>query len=281
MGAKEDIVESPPSDALASSPAGLGARIAMTDDAVLALLRMHFTGVGSMYLCPSIPGKKELAARAVHARHLPSDERVLALFDDTVFGSGDDGFLVTSQRVCWKNVAERPHMIEWKDIDPDGMYADRAKLVLGTGAIELSGDESVIEACEEAFHVFAFSARAASPSGIVLKHDVKHQAHADLRESSRPTYRPSHPPIMLQSGAAPKSDRKPPIGNENANENANAAETRPPPHAVTYASYVVHASSQRAPAFACWECHTPLHWNTPQCARCSALPTAQGWQRTA
>jgi hypothetical protein len=274
MGTPEDAATSPPSDALASSPAGEGARIALTDEAVLGLLRRHFTGAPAMYLCPTVPGKKELAARAVHARHLPTDERVLALFDDTVFGSGDDGFLVTSQRLCWKNVAEKPHMIEWHEIDPDRMYADRSKLVLGSEAIELSGEEAVIEACEEVFHVLAFSARTASTStksGMFLSD--AHAQPAGVRASDRPTYRPSHPP-MLESGTVPKADPKPPI------TNANAIETRPPPHAVTYASYVVHASSQQGPSFACWQCHTPLHWSTPQCARCSALPTPQGWQRT-
>ncbi len=176
------------SDALASSPAGDAARIPMTDDAVLALLRQHLAGIDSMYLCPNITGKKELAARSVHARHLPSHERVLALFDDTVFGSGDDGFLVTAQRVCWKNVADRAHMIEWQHVDPDRMFADRRRLVLGTGAIEISDDESITLACEEAFHVLAFSARVHAPiarSGVVLA--------GETRESKRPTLRPSRP----------------------------------------------------------------------------------------
>ena len=107
-------ISAPSSDALASSPLGDGARIPMTDEGVLAVLRQHVASIDSMYLCPNIPCKKELAARAVHARHLPSDERVLALFDDTVFGSGEDGFVITSQRVCWKNVRGRAHMLLWQ-----------------------------------------------------------------------------------------------------------------------------------------------------------------------
>lgn len=200
------MVPSPNDERPSSSagPASDAARIEMTDDAIRALLRQHFAGIDSMYLCPSIPGKKELAARSVHARHLPSDERVLALFDDTVFGSGDDGFVVTARRVCWKNVAGRAHMIEWRDIDPDRMYADRRKLVLGNGAIEITGDESVIDACELAFHVLAFSADGrATPavptaSGVVLS--------GPARASERPTYRPSHAP-PLESEIAPRSDR--------------------------------------------------------------------------
>lgn len=253
----------PPHHGLASSPGSDAARIAMTDASVLALLRQHFAGTDAMVLCPGIPGKKELAARAVHAQHLPSDERVLALFDDTVFGSGDEGFVVTARRLCWKNPRGRAQMIEWRHLDPDRMYADRQRLFLGGAAIELGGDESVAGACEAAFHVLAFSARvvvpaapaAAARSGVVLGA----RAHGDARDESsasdHPTYRPSSPPH------APNA-------------------TPPPPHAVTYDSYVVHASSQKGPSFACWHCRTPLHWNTPQCARCSAWPTPQGWQRT-
>src|SRR4051812_22261334 len=75
-----------PEEELRSGAGEEAARIAMTDEAVLGLLRQHFTGAESTSLCPSITGRKELGARAVHARHLPTDERVLMLYDDTVFG---------------------------------------------------------------------------------------------------------------------------------------------------------------------------------------------------
>ncbi len=242
------------------------ARIAMTDDAVLALLRQHFSGAESTTLCPSIPGKKELGAREAHARHLPTDERVLMLYDDTVFGSGDEGFLVTSQRLCWKNASDRARMIEWQEIDPDRMYADRRRLVLGTHAIEITGDDSVIEACELAFHVLAFSARspsaASAQSGIALAQAQAQVAQMEAQHpSNHPTVRPSH--ALFES-------EPPRVSNA----------TPPPSHFVTYDSYVVHASSQMAPGFACWCCSTPLYWNTPQCARCSALPKPQGWRST-
>lgn len=237
----------------------------MTDDAVLALLRQHFAGADSISLCPSIPGKKELGAREAHARHLPTNERVLMLFDDTVFGSGDEGFLVTSRRLCWKNAADRPRMVEWKQLDPDSMYADRRRLVLGTHAIEITGDESVTFACEQAFHVLSFSACAPSAtsaqSGIALA-----QAEAQ-HPSNRPTVRPSNPAFDSMS---PRLEHEPRVSNA----------TPPPSHSVTYDSYVMHASSQMAPGFACWDCSTPLHWNTPQCARCSAMPKPQGWRST-
>jgi hypothetical protein len=188
---------------------------------------------------------------------------VLALFDDTVFGLGDDGFLVTARRLCWKNAApHRAQMIEWEHVDPDRMYRDRQQLVLGAGAIQVSGDESVLDACEEVFHVLAFSARATqgavivpvAGSGVVLA-GASNANEANERDSARPTFRPSRPAVSHA--------------------------TRPPPHAVSYDSYVVHASSQKSPKFSCWQCQTPLHFSTPQCAHCSAWPMPQGWLRTA
>ena len=44
---------------LHSSPGEDAAHIAMTDDAVLAFLREHFTGAESTSLAPAIPGKQE------------------------------------------------------------------------------------------------------------------------------------------------------------------------------------------------------------------------------
>ena len=289
-------------DGLASSEGEEAARIAMTDEAVLGLLRQHFTGEESTYLCPSISGKRELGARCVHARHLPNDERVLLLYDDTVFGSGDEGFLVTTQRLCWKNGKGRAHMIEWAQIDPDRMYADKRKLMLGVHAIEITGDESIVEACERAFHVLAFSARApagCARSGIALTQSADSSAslptaaaatasagstpsgrpmtvpmaqRPSAHPTQRPSQRPSHP-ATLESAIAPifKAAPRPAVSNA----------TPPPPSAVSYDSYVVHASSQKGPSFVCWCCNTPLYWNTPQCARCNAWPTAQGWRRTA
>jgi hypothetical protein len=228
------------------------ARIPLTDDSVLALLKQHFAGADSMYLRPTIPTKKEINARNVHAAHLPTSEYILALYDDTVFGSAEDGFVITSRRVCWKNISARPHMIEWANVDPDRLWCEDRKLYIGAGAIEVSGDPSVIDACADAFHVLAFSAR---PS---MQH-----AHAESGIAPVSTRSLSEPP--------PSTDFKP----------TPMVATPPPMHHVSYQAYAVHSAMQPAPSFACWHCKTPLHWNTPQCAYCGAWPSAEGWLRTA
>ncbi len=220
------------------------ARIPLTDEAVLTLLRQHLTGADSMYLRPTIPTKKEINARNVHAGSLPTGEMILALYDDTVFGSAEDGFIITSRRVCWKNIASRPHMIEWCNVDPDRLWCEDRKLYIGAGAIEISGDASVIDACADAFHVLAFSAR--------------------------PSVRNAESGIALRSEPPPSTDFKP----------TPVVATPPPAHHVSYHAYAVHSAMQPAPKFACWHCRTPLYWNTPQCAYCGVGPSAQGWLRT-
>ncbi|MBX3191324.1 MAG: hypothetical protein KF819_30280 [Labilithrix sp.] len=239
-------------DLLAERIAEEAARIPMTDDAVLGLVRQYFAGAGSMYFCPNVPPKKEHGVRRAHVGHLPTNEWILGLYDDTVFGSSEEGFVITSRRLCWKNIAEQPCMLEWQHLDPERMYPDGQKLVLGAGYLEISGDESVIDACADAFHILAISARATP--------------------SSPPR---SHVPT-LQSAVAPAVHAAPPASHEAPHAHA----TPPPPNPVSFAAYAGHAYAQPAPAFACWHCRTPLYWNTPQCARCSAWPSPQGWLRT-
>ena len=237
------------------------ARIPMTDDAVLTHLRASFAGADSLYFCPTVPPKKEHGARRVHAGHLPPNEWILALYDDTVFGSGEDGFVVTSRRLCWKNVAERPHMIEWRHLDPERMFADGRKLVLGAGAIEISGDPSVIDAADEAFYVLALSARSPAPTA---------SGFAPAAPSPAPaSYVPTLQSPMVQPPPASGFPR------------ASAQATPPPPYAAPHAAHAAYAAWQAPPAFACWHCETPLAWNTAQCSRCGAWPTPQGWLRTA
>jgi hypothetical protein len=176
-------------------------------------------------------------------------------------------------------------MVEWRNVDPDGMYADKQRLVVGTSAIEISGDESIIDACEQVFHVLAFSAqsRTTTPARSGIAPSAGTPPASDLRArdesatlprsappppraSKHPTLRPTPSPLRTSS-----LDSDLPPTSMNA--------TPPPPDVVSYDSYVVHANAQRPPAFACWHCKTPLYPTTPQCARCQALPTPQGWQR--
>ena len=220
-------------------------RIPLTDDAVLELLRGRLGG--NAYNEPFIPAARERGARRMHYAHLPEGERILALWDATAMGSGEDGFVVTARRLCWKNPSAPARMVEWHDVDADGIYGEAGNLYVGADVIALGGDVSLVDACVDAFYVLALSAQPrvpASPSssGVV--------------------------PAMADADATAERAR------------VHVKTTAPPPAGVSYTAYVEHASSQPAPSWCCWKCRTPLFRTTPQCARCGAKPAAFGWLRT-
>ena len=170
--------------------AGDAARIPMTEDAILGLLRQHFGVDDSLYLAPTIPTRRELGARRAHAAHLPSHERILALYDDTVFGSGEDGFVVTAQRLCWKNIQGEARSIEWRFLDPESVIPDRRRLCVADSIIEVSGDRNVIGAAGDAFYMLAVSARlferrlSAAPTTPPPMEGTSYESYVKLTSSS-------------------------------------------------------------------------------------------------
>lgn len=107
---------------------------------LIALARGHI-GVGSrVFYAPSIPREKEQSARVAHDLHLPDDEAILVLHDGTVFGSAEEGFVITTRRLCWKNPWEHAQQIVWRDLDPLAIKRDVGKVLLVGREIALSGD---------------------------------------------------------------------------------------------------------------------------------------------
>lgn len=112
-------------------------------ETVVNLARKHLGMGGSTFYAPSIPPAKIDSARLVHARHLPEDEELLVLFDGTVFGSADEGFVVTATRLCWKNLWEHPRQIEWASIDTATLSPEPGLVKLAGGKIDVLGDLSL------------------------------------------------------------------------------------------------------------------------------------------
>ena len=107
---------------------------------IVALARRHIGMGGRVFYAPSIPRDKEASARFAHDLHLPDEEAILVLHDGTVFGSAEEGFLVTSQRLCWKNPWEHAKQIAWRALDPSTIKRDVGKVLLEGGDIALSGE---------------------------------------------------------------------------------------------------------------------------------------------
>lgn len=227
------------------------ASIPMTEDAVLHLLRQHFRDAHSVYVCPHVPPKKEQAARAAHAAHLEPRERILALYDASWLGSGDEGFVVTARRLCWKNPLSRSmgyaprapdalyerssaRAILWQDVDADGLCVEPGRVVIDDDAI-LVAEDAVLDGCANAFHVLALSGhRWGAPA--VSTHD------------------------LAASGEVPVA----------------RISTTPP---TSYGGYPQPKELPQGEPMdrCCWHCRTPLFRATPQCAYCGAFPKKRGW----
>lgn len=132
------------------------ARIPMTEEAVLRLIRRHFGDAASVFVCPHVPPKQEQAARRAHAPHLPERERILALYEASWSSSGEEGFVVTARRLCWKNARGRARSVQWRDLDPERLFVDIGRIFIGDEAIEI-GEDGIVDACGDAFHVLALS----------------------------------------------------------------------------------------------------------------------------
>jgi hypothetical protein len=92
---------------------------------------------GGVYYRPFVPQLKEAAARGAHAAYLRESEPILVLHDATLLGSGENGFLVTPERLCWKNLFEHPRQIAWSEIDP-------ASIVAQGGSVDIAGGNIVV-----------------------------------------------------------------------------------------------------------------------------------------
>jgi len=77
-------------------------------ESLVALAVQYVGGKPGVYVWPHILPRKEKNARTVHEESLTRDEPIVVLFDDTVFGSGDDGYIITPERICWRNYTEAP-----------------------------------------------------------------------------------------------------------------------------------------------------------------------------
>jgi hypothetical protein len=142
--------------------AGLLEGSALLPDRVVALARAQVGEVGDVFYHPSIPPVKERHARAVHRVHLPADEPVAMLYDDTVFGSAEEGFLLTSHRLCWKNLTDHPMQLTWSAIDPEGVTVKDGELSVMGGTLQLTSHRELVESVAELLRRAAEEARSGS-----------------------------------------------------------------------------------------------------------------------
>jgi hypothetical protein len=102
--------------------------------------------VRGLYRAPAIPADLEAAVRRVHGASLPAAEPVLVLYDDTVFGTGENGFVLTPRRICWKALGEAPVSLPWKVLRAREERSEGCGVVISAGRLPLTGwDEAMAE----------------------------------------------------------------------------------------------------------------------------------------
>ena len=107
---------------------------------IVALARERLGTGSAVYYAPSIPPDKEGNARAVHEAHLPESEAILVLHDATLFGGAADGFVITAERLCWKNLFEHARQVTWRDLEPAAVVAEAGRVGIAGGGIQISAE---------------------------------------------------------------------------------------------------------------------------------------------
>ena len=65
-----------------------------------------------LFMFGHIPPKRLNNAIKSYASAIDSDEAVIFLFDDTFFGSGKDGFILTTKRIYFKDFMEKSNSVD-------------------------------------------------------------------------------------------------------------------------------------------------------------------------
>ena len=107
---------------------------------LVALARQHLSQEHAVYFAPGIPPDKEANARYIHEAHLPASEPILVLYDATVFGGAENGFVITPERFCWKNLLEHPRQVPWGELDPRSVVAEADRVRVAGGGVQVGGE---------------------------------------------------------------------------------------------------------------------------------------------
>ncbi|MBW2526093.1 MAG: hypothetical protein JRI23_18070 [Deltaproteobacteria bacterium] len=117
---------------------------ATSADRQLELLRDSLPGHDKIFLRGDIPPHK--LETVVDTYGLPDPASVLLIYDDTVFGSAEDGFVFTTECFGFKELGEGPVLLDLRslsrrdvELDEDGLFVKRGRVTICAG-----GDQTAI-----------------------------------------------------------------------------------------------------------------------------------------
>lgn len=180
----------------------------VAQDVVLSLAREHLDGMAGVFVGPDIPERKLARARAAHAGHVEAREPIVVLFDATLLGSGEDGFLATPERFAWKNLMEHPRAVRWGDLARTPVHALGRRVEIARGLVPVPWVHDGAERVRDFLIACGRRTRAlAAPYRDVVR-DREPRTLADrivatarraLGELDWVHYRPSIPAKMLEA----------------------------------------------------------------------------------
>lgn len=109
----------------------------------LAAAKRHLEPLddSGVYLASHIPADKERNARQIYEGQLPQEEPLVVLYDSTVFGSAENGFLLTARRFCWKNAFFNPQALPWRSIQLQSLGTKSSELVIMENEVSCLSEE--------------------------------------------------------------------------------------------------------------------------------------------
>ena len=99
-------------------------------DAFLSVFRKNFMGAKNLYLHPDIPLRKANNVRSKYSAFLQGWEELLAVYDGTMFGTGDDGFVLTNRGIGWSASCGSPNYGLYQELKPDEIRKDPKAILL-------------------------------------------------------------------------------------------------------------------------------------------------------
>ncbi len=101
------------------------------DLALVARLRIELGEARTLEYAPDLRPAAARRARHVHRAWLRASAPILALHDQTLLRSGEEGFVVTAEHLGFRGFLEEPWAVRWAEVDLGSVRVEAHRFVVG------------------------------------------------------------------------------------------------------------------------------------------------------